>query len=170
MPSPLNGARIILGVTGSIASYKALDLASKLVQAGAVVDTILSHGATQFVTPLAFRSLTHRPVVTDTFDPGSELAVEHVQLASRAAAVVVAPATAHFLAKMSLGLADDPLTTTLLATTAPVLVCPAMDNFKVKQAKNKKNKPSSQSQNNNPDSNHIFTLAALRIKGKVSAV
>src|SRR5262245_33034433 len=110
MPSPLQGKRIVLGVTGSIAAYKALDIASKLMQAGAIVDTVLSYGAKHFVTPLAFRSLTHRPVVTDTFDPNSELAVEHVQLAHQAAAIVVAPATAHFIAKMSLGLADDPLT------------------------------------------------------------
>ena len=72
MPGPLENKRIILGVTGSIACYKALDLASKMVQAGALVDTVMSYGATQFVTPLAFRSITHRAVVTDSFDPDSE--------------------------------------------------------------------------------------------------
>ena len=127
MPSALEGKVVVLGVTGSIACYKALDLASKLTQAGALVDAIMSYGATQFVTPLAFRSITHRPVVTDTFDPDSELSVEHVALAQRADIVVVAPATAHFIAKVSGGLADDPLTTTILATEAPVLVAPAMD-------------------------------------------
>ena len=127
MPSPLKDRHVVLGVTGSIASYKALDLASRLVQAGALVDVVLSYGATQFVTPLAFRALTHRPVVTDTFDPASELAVEHVMLAERAAAVVVAPATAHLLARVAHGLADDPLATTILATRAPVLLAPAMD-------------------------------------------
>ena len=127
MPGALEGKVVVLGVTGSIACYKALDLASKLTQAGALVDTIMSYGATQFVTPLAFRSITHRPVVTDTFDPDSELSVEHVALAQRADIVVVAPATAHFIAKVSGGLADDPLTTTILATEAPVLVAPAMD-------------------------------------------
>ena len=127
MPGALERKNVVLGVTGSIACYKALDLASKLTQAGALVDTIMSYGAVQFVTPLAFRSITHRPVVTDTFDPDSELSVEHVALAEQADIVVVAPATAHFLAKMAAGLADDPLTTTILATQAPVMVAPAMD-------------------------------------------
>ena len=127
MPGVLEDKHIVLGVTGSIACYKALDLASKLTQAGALVDTVMSYGATQFVTPLAFRSLTHRPVVTDTFDPDSELSVEHVVLAQEADIVVVAPATAHVIAKLAGGLADDPLTTTILATVAPVMVAPAMD-------------------------------------------
>ena len=127
MPGRLEGAHVVLGVTGSIACYKALDLASKLTQAGALVDTIMSYGATQFVTPLAFRSITHRPVVTDTFDSDSELSVEHVALAQRADILVVAPATAHLIAKVAGGLADDPLTTTILATAAPVMIAPAMD-------------------------------------------
>ncbi len=127
MPGRLDKAQVVLGVTGSIACYKALDLASKLTQAGALVDTIMSYGATRFVTPLAFRSITHRPVVTDTFDPDSELSVEHVALAQRADILVAAPATAHLIAKVAAGLADDPLTTTILATAAPVMVAPAMD-------------------------------------------
>ena len=127
MDGPLADKRIVLGVTGSIACYKALDLASKLVQAGALVDTLLSYGATQFVTPLAFRSITHRPVVTDTFDPESEFANEHVALAHQADIVVVAPATAHTIAKLALGLADDPLTTPVVASAAPLVVAPAMD-------------------------------------------
>ena len=127
MPGRLDRAKVVLGVTGSIACYKALDLASKLTQAGALVDTIMSYGATRFVTPLAFRSITHRPVVTDTFDPESELSVEHVALAQRADILVAAPATAHLIAKVAAGLADDPLTTTILATAAPVMVAPAMD-------------------------------------------
>lgn len=127
MKSPFEGKRVVLGVTGSIACYKAVDLASKLVQGGALVDVLLTHSAAQFVTPLTFRSITHRPVVTDVFDPNSELSVEHVALAERADVVVVAPATAHTIAKLALGLADDALTTTVLATTAPVVVAPAMD-------------------------------------------
>ncbi|MBI4312893.1 MAG: bifunctional phosphopantothenoylcysteine decarboxylase/phosphopantothenate--cysteine ligase CoaBC [Chloroflexi bacterium] len=127
MKSALEGKRIVLGVTGSIACYKAVDLASKLVQAGAEVNAVLTHGASQFVTPLTFRSITHRPVVTDVFDPTSELAIEHVALAERADAVVIAPATAHTIAKLAYGMADDPLTTTVLATAAPVMVAPAMD-------------------------------------------
>jgi phosphopantothenoylcysteine decarboxylase/phosphopantothenate--cysteine ligase len=127
MKTALEDRQVVLGVTGSIACYKAVDLASKLVQAGAMVDVVLSHGATQFVTPLAFRSITHRPVVTELFDPDSELSIEHVALADRADVVVIAPATAHTIAKLAAGLADDSLTTTVLATAAPVLVAPAMD-------------------------------------------
>ena len=118
---------IVLGVTGSIAAYKALDLASRLTQAGAQVDAVLTYGATNFVTPLAFRSITHRPVVTDAYDPASEFANEHIALARRADLAVIAPATAHCIAKLSAGLADDPLTTTVLATRAPLLIAPAMD-------------------------------------------
>ena len=127
MAGPLAGKHVVLGVTGSIACYKAVDLASKLAQAGALVDVIMSYGATQFVTPLAFRSITHREVVTDTYDVASEFANEHVALARRADIVVIAPATVNCIAKLAVGLADDPLTTTVIATTAPLLVAPAMD-------------------------------------------
>jgi phosphopantothenoylcysteine decarboxylase/phosphopantothenate--cysteine ligase len=127
MSGPFENKRVILGVTGSIACYKALDLASKLVQAGAFVDTVMSYGATQFVTPLAFRSITHRDVVTDLFDTNSTYSIEHIELAQQADVVVIAPATAHCIAKLAAGLADDPLTTTVIATTAPLLVAPAMD-------------------------------------------
>jgi len=124
---PLTDKHLVLGVTGSIACYKAVDLASKLTQAGALVDTILSYGATQFVTPLAFRSITHREVVTDTFDLKSEFSNHHVALAHRADLVVIAPATVNCIAKLAVGLADDPLTTTVIATAAPLLIAPAMD-------------------------------------------
>ena len=127
MGGPLADKHIVLGVTGSIACYKALDLASKLVQAGALLDVIMSYGATQFVTPLAFRSITHRAVVTDSFDPNSEYSVEHVALAQLADVVVVAPATVHCIAKLAFGLADDPLTTTIVAAKCPLVVAPAMD-------------------------------------------
>lgn len=127
MPLPLVDKPIVLGVTGSIAAYKALDLASRLTQAGAQVDAVLTYGATNFVTPLAFRSITHRPVVTAAYDPASEFANEHIALARRADLIVIAPATAHCIAKLAAGLADDPLTTTVLATRAPLLIAPAMD-------------------------------------------
>ena len=127
MPSVLQNKNIVLGVTGSIACYKALDLTSKLAQQGAQVDVILTADAAKFVTPLAFRSLTHRPVVTDMFDTHSELAVEHVALARRAEILAIAPATAHTLARLAQGLADDALTATALATEAPLLLAPAMD-------------------------------------------
>ena len=127
MAGPLSGKNVVLGVTGSIACYKALDLASKLVQAGALVDTVMSHGSTKFLTPLAFRAITHRDVVTDGFDAGSEFGSHHVALAQRADIVVIAPTTVHCIAKLALGLADDALTTTVVATKAPLLVAPAMD-------------------------------------------
>ena len=127
MSSVLQGKNVVLGVTGSIACYKALDLTSKLAQLGAQVDVILTTDASKFVTPLAFRSLSHRPVVTDMFDMQSELAVEHVALAKRADILAVAPATAHTLARLAHGLADDALTATALATEAPLLLAPAMD-------------------------------------------
>ncbi len=127
MANPLEGKTVLLGVTGSIAAYKAADLASKLTQAGALVDIILTQNATQFVTPLTFRSLTHRPVMTNLYDLDSDEAIEHVALAQRADILIVAPATAHTIAKLALGLADDALTTVALATAAPLLVAPAMD-------------------------------------------
>ncbi|MDP6495870.1 MAG: bifunctional phosphopantothenoylcysteine decarboxylase/phosphopantothenate--cysteine ligase CoaBC, partial [Dehalococcoidia bacterium] len=127
MPGPLEGKSVVLGVSGSIACYKAVDLASKLTQAGALVDVILTDSATQFVTPLTFHSITHRQVVVEMFESNTQYSLEHVALARRADIVVVAPATAHTIAKMAHGLADNMLTTTLLATEAPIVVAPAMD-------------------------------------------
>ena len=127
MKSPFQDKVVVLGVTGSISCYKAVDLASKLTQAGALVDVILTDSATQFVTPLTFRSITHRQVVVEMFESNTQYSLEHVALARRADVVVVAPATAHTIAKMAHGLADNMLTTTLLATEAPIVVAPAMD-------------------------------------------
>ena len=127
MPKPLENARIALGVTGSIAAYKALDLASSLVQAGAGVDVMMTASAQRFITALSFAAIVHRPVVTDLFDPRSEMGMDHVAVAKRAQLVIVAPATASALARMAHGLADDPVAATVLATGAPVLVAPAMD-------------------------------------------
>lgn len=118
---------IVLGVTGSIAAYKAVELASKLTQYGARVDVVMTRSAQEFVTPMTFRSVTHRPVVTEMFDLESEFSIEHVSLAERADLVVIAPATANIIAKLSGGIADDILSCTLLATRAPVLVSPAMN-------------------------------------------
>ena len=127
MPNPIEGKHIALGVTGSIACYKSVDLASKLALAGALVDVIMTENAANFLTRLTFRSITHRPVVTDLFQPQSELSMDHVAIAQRADVVVVAPATAHTIAKIAWGLADDALTSTILATQAPVILAPAMD-------------------------------------------
>jgi phosphopantothenoylcysteine decarboxylase/phosphopantothenate--cysteine ligase len=127
MPSPLDGLPVALGVSGSIAAYKAVDLASKLIQAGALVDVVMTSSAQEFVTPLSFQSITHRLVTSDLFDPQTEMGIDHVAVAERAGIVVVAPATANTIAKMAHGLADDALSVMLLATAAPVIVCPAMD-------------------------------------------
>ncbi len=116
-----------MGVSGSIAAYKAVDLASKLIQAGALVDVVMTSSAQEFVTPLSFQSITHRLVTSDLFDPQTEMGIDHVAVAERAGIVVVAPATANTIAKMAHGLADDALSVMLLATAAPVIVCPAMD-------------------------------------------
>jgi phosphopantothenoylcysteine decarboxylase/phosphopantothenate--cysteine ligase len=126
--SNLAGKHIVLGITGSIASYKAADIASRLTQAGALVDTCMTPAATRFITPLAIRALTGRPVYVDMFDPEAETAEAHVALARRADAVLVAPATATTLAHLAQGSAEDMVALTVLATRAPVLLAPAMDN------------------------------------------
>jgi phosphopantothenoylcysteine decarboxylase / phosphopantothenate---cysteine ligase len=123
----LDGRELILGVTGSIAAYKAVYLLRELGRLGAGVTVCLSEHAREFVGPLTFRTLSGRPVLTNLFDPQSPDAVEHVALAERCHAVVVAPATANLLAKAAHGVADDFLTTLLLAARAPVLMVPAMD-------------------------------------------
>jgi phosphopantothenoylcysteine decarboxylase/phosphopantothenate--cysteine ligase len=124
---PLAGRSIALGVTGSIAAYKALSLVSGLRQAGAVVDVILSRAAAEFIRPLAFQALSHRPVTTDLWDADAEMAMDHIAIASRADALVVAPATADRIARLALGLAGDALGTTALASTAPLFLAPAME-------------------------------------------
>jgi phosphopantothenoylcysteine decarboxylase/phosphopantothenate--cysteine ligase len=123
----LEGRELVLGVTGSIAAYKAVLLLRDLTAAGARVTVCLSAHARHFVAPLTFRTLSGRPVLEDLFDPRSDAAVEHIGIAERAHALVVAPATANLLAKAALGIADDALTTLLLAARSPVLMAPAMD-------------------------------------------
>ena len=117
---------IVLGITGGIAAYKAADLASKLTQAGARVEVVMTEAATKFITPLALRSITGRPVVTDMFELTSEFSIEHVALAEAADVVVIAPATANVIAKLAGGISDNALTCTVLATQAPVIIAPAM--------------------------------------------
>ena len=118
---------IVLGVTGSIAVYKAVELASKLTQEGAGVDAVMTKAAQEFVTPLTFRTITNRPVVTEMFDLASEFSIEHVALAEKADLVVIAPATANVIAKLAGGISDDMLTCTVLATRAPIIMAPAMN-------------------------------------------
>ena len=123
---PFDGRRVILGVTGGIACYKAITLARLLSQAGAVVDVLMSRAAREFVGPITFESVTGRPVAPDILDAGHALA--HIRLAKEAELVLVAPATADLLARAAQGRADDQLTAVLLATRAPVLLAPAMND------------------------------------------
>lgn len=127
----LTDKRILLAVTGSIASYKAVDLASKLTQAGAQVDVLMTDAAREFVTPLTFQSVTGRPVYTDLWQADSSgglpTHIAHVGLGEGADLMIVAPATAHTLAKLAGGLADNIVTVTALAARCPILVAPAMD-------------------------------------------
>ena len=117
---------IVLGITGSIAAYKGADLASKLTQAGAKVEVILTEAAMKFVSPVTFRSVTGRPVVYNMFELSGEFSVEHVALAEAADVVVVAPATADIIAKIAAGIASDMVCTTVVATRAPIVIAPAM--------------------------------------------
>ncbi len=120
------GRHVVLGVSGGIACYKSCTLARRLTEGGAQVDVVLTQGAAEFVRPLTFETLTGRPVLGSLWEPGG--ALSHVRLGQRADLVLVAPATAHLIARMAQGLADDLLTTLLLATTAPVLLAPAMND------------------------------------------
>ena len=123
---PLAGRRIVLGVTGSISCYKAADICSKLRQAGATVEVVMTPAAAQFITPLTFQSLTGREVILDIFRAGE--AEAHVEVARRADALVIAPATADCIANLAHGTTPDMVTLTALATIAPILIAPAMDS------------------------------------------
>ncbi len=122
----LENKTIVLGVTGGIAVYKAADLASKLTQAGARVRVIMTANSRQFVTPLTFEAITTNPVITDMFQTNAEHRINHISLAEKADAILIAPATANIIAKLAAGIADDMLTTTVLATRVPVIIAPAM--------------------------------------------
>ena len=123
----LKGKTILLGVTGGIAAYKAAALASALVKQHAAVEVVMTENATKFVTPLTFEQLTGRRVMVDTFDRNFSHQVEHISLASRTDLVMIAPATANVCGKLAHGLADDMLTTTVLACRCPKLIAPAMN-------------------------------------------
>lgn len=123
----LKGKTVILGVTGGIAAYKSAALTSLLVKAGAQVQVIMTEHARQFIAPLTFESLTGRRCLTDTFDRNHEYSTEHVELAKEADVVMIAPATANIIAKIAHGMADDMLTTTMLACDCPKIVAPAMN-------------------------------------------
>lgn len=124
----LEGKRILLGVSGGIAAYKSVEIVSRLRKLGAEVDIVMTNSATEFVTPFTFRSISARPVYTKMFTEPKIWDIEHISLAQRADVALIAPATANILAKMALGIADDFLSTVLLAVSAPVLVAPAMNH------------------------------------------
>ena len=123
----LNGKTVLLGVSGGIAAYKSAALASMLKKLHADVHVLMTENATQFITPVTFESLTGNKCIVDTFDRNFQFDVQHISLAKKADAVLVAPATANVLAKFAHGLADDMLTTTVLACTCPKIVAPAMN-------------------------------------------
>src|SRR5512138_1071371 len=123
----LKGKEIILGVTGGIAAYKAVELLRLLTKAGATVHVIMTRAATEFVTPLTFQTLSMNPVHTELFNLITEQEIGHISLADRADLFIIAPATANVIAKIANGIADDLLTTTVMATKAPVLIAPAMN-------------------------------------------
>ena len=124
----LKGKEIVVGVAGSIAAYKAAEVVSQLVQRGAGVTVVMTRSATQFIGPLTFQTLTRRRVMIDQFDLESVVDPTHISLTDEADLVVIAPATANFLGKAAHGMADDMLTSLLLAVSCPVLVAPAMND------------------------------------------
>jgi len=125
----LAGERIILGVSGGIAAYKAPDLVRRLRERGAEVRVVLTRGAEAFITPLTFQAVSHQPVHSELLDPEAEAGMGHLELARWADRVLIAPASADLIARLAAGLADDLLTTLCLATEAPLVVCPAMNHI-----------------------------------------
>ena len=124
----LEDKNIIVGVTGGIAAYKAVEIVSSLTKLGANVEVIMTESATEFVKPLTFQSISHNPVRQEMFAPPQNWDVEHISLAQKADLMLLAPATANILGKLANGIADDMLSTTIMATTAPVLIAPAMND------------------------------------------
>ncbi len=135
----LNGKNILLGVSGGIAAYKTAELVRCLTKAGATVQVVMTANAQRFVTPLTLQTLSGQPVCSDLFNLEMESQIGHIHVARAADLVVLAPATANLIAKMAAGMADDYLTTALLATTAPVLVCPAMNTKMYENAATRRN-------------------------------
>jgi phosphopantothenoylcysteine decarboxylase/phosphopantothenate--cysteine ligase len=135
----LKDKTIVLGITGGIAAYKAADLASKLTQAGARVETVMTGAAQKMITPLTLRNITRRPVVTDMFELASEYSVEHIALAEAADAVIIAPATANTIARLAAGIADNMLGCIVLATKAPVIIAPSMNDVMYRNAVTQEN-------------------------------
>jgi phosphopantothenoylcysteine decarboxylase/phosphopantothenate--cysteine ligase len=123
----LKGKSVVLGVTGGIAVYKAVDIVSRLRKKGAEINVVMTKNAQQFVSPVTFQALSNNPVVTDMFDEPKTWDTEHISLAQKADVFLIAPATANIIGKMNNGIADDMLSTTVMATRAPVVIAPAMN-------------------------------------------
>ncbi|HEY6959999.1 MAG TPA: bifunctional phosphopantothenoylcysteine decarboxylase/phosphopantothenate--cysteine ligase CoaBC [Candidatus Limnocylindria bacterium] len=139
MTEALKGKFVVLGVTGSIAAYKSIELARRLTQAGATVQVVMSRSATEFVRPLTFQALTYRPVEVEMFEMQDERAAGHVAMGREADVVCIAPATAHVIARLANGMADDLIATTVLATDAPVVIAPAMETHMWQNAATQEN-------------------------------
>ncbi len=122
------GKKVVLGVTGSIAAFKAADIASQLTQKGCEVSVVMTREAEEFITPLTMQALSRQKVYRQMFEAPEDWDIEHVSLADKAQAVLIAPATAHIIGKLAAGLCDDLLTCTVVATRAPVLLAPAMND------------------------------------------
>lgn len=121
------GIELIVGVTGSVAAFKAAELVSLLTQKNFKVTVVLTEAAQRFIQPLTFQALSHQPVITDLFSTNKNWEADHIALAQRVSLVIIAPATANIIGKIAQGLADDFLTTLVISTTSPVLLCPAMN-------------------------------------------
>ncbi len=123
----IEAKNVVLGVSGGIAVYKVVEVASRLKKLGVETDVIMTENAARFVSPLTFRSITHRPVITDMFEEPDQWDIQHISLANKADLIVIAPATANIIGKIAGGIADDMLSTTVMASKAPVLLVPAMN-------------------------------------------
>ncbi|HEX9270506.1 MAG TPA: bifunctional phosphopantothenoylcysteine decarboxylase/phosphopantothenate--cysteine ligase CoaBC, partial [Candidatus Limnocylindria bacterium] len=126
-PERFRGKFVVLAVTGSIAAYKVVELARRMTQAGATVQVVMTRGATEFVQPLTFQALTYRPVEVEMFGTFDDRATGHVAMGQQADVIVIAPATAHAIARLAHGFADDLIGTTVLASHAPLVLAPAME-------------------------------------------
>ena len=135
----LSGKCVVVGVTGGIAAYKTCEVVSRLKKLHADVRVIMTKNATEFVSPLTFQSLSHNPVSVDTFANIQTWEIEHIALAQRADVFVIAPATANIIGKLACGIADDMLSTTVMATHAPVLIAPAMNTAMLENAATQQN-------------------------------
>ena len=124
----ISGKTIAIGVTGSIAAYKAVEIVRRLIERGAQVHVLMTDSASRFVAPLTFQTLSRNRVLTDLFEPTGDWEIEHVAMADKIALLLVAPATANVIARLAAGIADDPLTCLALSTRAPVVIAPAMDS------------------------------------------